>query len=93
MSLLLGKAEDIIPNLNTQFDFVFIDAGKIDYINYLKLLETKLNDRAIIIADNVISHATTVKKYLDYTNSNSSYASTIIDIDSGLEISIFSQRR
>ena len=84
-----GKAEQIIPELNKKYDFVFIDANKADYIKYLRLLINKLNDKAIIIADNVISHKESLQEYLDYINSNSAFENMILDIDSGLEISVF----
>ncbi len=90
--LHLGKAERIIPKLNKQYDFVFIDANKIDYIKYIRLLINKLNDKAIIIADNIISHKESLQEYLDYINSNSAFENMILDIDSGLEISVFKKQ-
>jgi predicted O-methyltransferase YrrM len=87
--LYFGKAEQIIPKLNKKYDFVFIDANKVDYINYAKLILKKLNDKAIIVADNVISHKESLQEYLDYTKSNSAFESMLLDIDSGLEISVY----
>ncbi len=92
ITLHLGKAENIIPNLNKTFDLVFIDAGKIGYINYIKLLETKLSHNALIIADNVISHRSTTKDYLDYINSRDYYENVELEIDSGLELSFYKYR-
>ena len=89
VKLHFGKAERIIPKLNKQYDFVFIDANKVDYINYVKLLINKLNDKAIIVADNVISHKESLQEYLDYINSDSAFESMTLDIDSGLKISVF----
>lgn len=84
-----GKAEQIIPKLNKKYDFVFIDANKVDYINYIKLILKKLNDKAFIVADNIISHKESVQEYLDYIKSNSAFESMSLDIDSGLEISVY----
>ncbi len=89
VKLHFGKAERIIPKLNKQYDSVFIDANKADYINYIKLLINKLNDKAIIVADNVISHKESLQEYLDYIKSDSAFESMTLDIDSGLEISVF----
>jgi predicted O-methyltransferase YrrM len=89
INLYFGKAECIIPKLNKNYDFVFIDANKADYIKYIRLLINKLNDKAIIIADNIISHKESLQEYLDYINSNSVFENMILDIDSGLEISVF----
>mgnify|MGYP005849096297 CR=1 FL=1 len=50
----LGKAEDIIPNLNCKFDLVFIDADKQNYSKYLNLVLPQLNSKALILSDNVL---------------------------------------
>ena len=50
----LGEAIAIIPNLNLQFDLVFIDADKENYINYFNLIVPKMNKGGIILSDNVL---------------------------------------
>jgi caffeoyl-CoA O-methyltransferase len=51
---LLGNGLDIIPTLDAPFDFVFIDADKRNYIDYLKLTVPMLSARGIIVIDNVL---------------------------------------
>ena len=51
---LKGDAKEIIPTLNTKFDFIFLDGPKGQYINYLPYLKNLLNDGGIIFADNVL---------------------------------------
>ncbi|MFC1887583.1 O-methyltransferase [Candidatus Cloacimonadota bacterium] len=89
VNLINGLAEQIIPEFLRDFNFVFIDAGKIGYIEYLKLLINKLAPGAIIIADNVISHKETVRDYLDYLNKSSLFETRTLNIGSGLEISSY----
>ena len=50
----LGNAIDIIPNLNINFDLVFIDADKENYSNYFHVIIDKLNPGGIILSDNVL---------------------------------------
>ncbi len=50
----LGEATDIIPNLDLQFDLVFIDADKENYINYFEMIVPKMNKGGIILSDNVL---------------------------------------
>lgn len=54
IELHIGNALDIIPTLDKEFDMVFIDADKENYLNYYKLLIDKLPSGAVIIADNVL---------------------------------------
>ncbi len=42
--------------LHYKWDIVFIDADKINYIAYFKMVFDRLNQGGIIIADNVLFH-------------------------------------
>lgn len=50
----LGSGLDIIPTLKGPFDFVFIDADKRNYIDYLKLTVPLLSPQGIIVLDNAL---------------------------------------
>ena len=50
----LGEAVDIIPTLDMQFDLVFIDADKENYIHYFEMIVPKMNKGGIILSDNVL---------------------------------------
>ncbi|MDD2635926.1 MAG: O-methyltransferase [Bacteroidales bacterium] len=49
-----GDAVKIIPELNEQFDFVFIDGDKREYLDYYQSVMSKTTENAVIIADNVL---------------------------------------
>ena len=50
----LGDALEIIPNLNTKFDLVFIDADKENYISYFNMIVPMMEKGGIILSDNVL---------------------------------------
>lgn len=50
----LGPALDIIPTLEMNFDLVFIDADKRNYLNYFHAIIEKMNPGGIILSDNVL---------------------------------------
>jgi caffeoyl-CoA O-methyltransferase len=50
----IGNALSVIPTLNTQFDLVFIDADKENYLRYYDLVIKKVNLGGYILADNVL---------------------------------------
>ena len=52
----VGDAKEIIPTLQKKWDLVFIDADKTSYIEYYNLVLPLLNDKGIIIVDNVLFH-------------------------------------
>ena len=54
--LHLGNAIEIIPQLNRNWDLVFIDADKTGYIEYYELVVPRLKPGGIILADNVLFH-------------------------------------
>ncbi len=51
---MVGDATKIIPTLTQQFDLVFIDADKSNYINYFHLIIDKIKPGGIILSDNVL---------------------------------------
>ena len=50
----IGNAVEIIPELDTQFDLVFIDADKENYSNYFDLVIEKVTTGGYLLADNVL---------------------------------------
>lgn len=54
LELKIGDALQIIGELNTEFDLIFIDAYKLDYLKYYEIAINKLRKGGLIIADNVL---------------------------------------
>ena len=54
IKMMVGNALDIIPDLNFNWDLVFIDADKENYSNYFDSVIQKVNKGGMIIADNVL---------------------------------------
>jgi len=54
IELKIGKALEIIPKLDKQWDMVFIDADKSNYLNYYKLCIDQVRKGGYILVDNVL---------------------------------------
>lgn len=51
---LHGDAVDLIPEMNHEFDLIFIDGEKEQYTEYYKICMSKLKKGGVLIADNVL---------------------------------------
>lgn len=75
IELHIGNALEIIPQLNENWDIVFIDADKENYCNYYNLLIDNMKSGSYIIADNVLWSGKVVEDY----NSLDEETKTLID--------------
>ena len=77
-TLKIGKSSDLIPSLEEQYDFVFIDHWKDLYLKDLQLLEQfgLLKQGAWVFADNVVLF--NLEDYLDYVRSSPDFKSEFI---------------
>ncbi len=78
VTCLEGDALKLIPTLEEEFDFVFIDAGKRDYLRYLQALEPKLAPGAVIVAHNAVASAGAMRDYLDHVGPDGDYDTVIV---------------
>lgn len=49
-----GDAMEIIPSLDHEYDLVFLDADKKNYLNYLEQLLPKIKTGGLLLSDNVL---------------------------------------
>lgn len=54
IDLLEGDAMEILPTLKESYDFIFMDAAKGQYINYLPEIMRLLSSGGLLVSDNVL---------------------------------------
>ena len=96
---LTGNAVDILMDLNENFDLIFIDADKENYIKYFEIVSKKLNPNGIIISDNVLwsgkvveesdgdQETNTLKKFNSLLSKDERFETIILPLRDGLSIS------
>ena len=96
---LTGNAIDILMDLNENFDLIFIDADKENYIKYFEIVSKKLNPNGIIISDNVLwsgkvveesdndQETNTLKKFNSLLSKDERFETVILPLRDGLSIS------
>ncbi len=78
VTVVEGDALKVLPALEGEFDFVFIDAAKRDYLKYLRAIEPRLKPGAVVVADNVIQFARDMQDYLDHVEHSGVYETVIV---------------
>jgi predicted O-methyltransferase YrrM len=54
IKIITGRVQDVIADINEEFDLVFIDGDKREYTEYYSIVFDKVRPGGIIIADNVL---------------------------------------
>lgn len=99
-----GEAAEVLHWLDEGFDFIFLDAAKGQYIEFLPDIMRILNKGGVLLSDNILYHGmiededkverrkiTIVKRlhmYLEEITSNPSLTTSIIPIGDGVALSV-----
>jgi caffeoyl-CoA O-methyltransferase len=86
--LIEGDAAETIPAIDDVFDVVFLDAEKDDYEQLFHAARRKVEPGAVVVADNVLSHAETLGAYTQARQSDPTLESVTVPLDRGLELSV-----
>jgi len=84
--LIEGDAFATLRGSEDVFDLVFLDAEKDDYEALFALARPLLEPGAIVVADNVLSHADTLSAYSAARQAEPAVSSVTVPLDRGLEL-------
>lgn len=81
-----GSACEVLASFdeNEKFDFVFIDACKREYVKYFEMIKPHLTSKALIVADNIISHAEKVQDFIDAVDADDEFQYEILEVPGGI---------
>ena len=86
VDLRLGDATALVRELSGPFDLVFFDADRVSAPEQLRLLLPKLTPRALLLADNALSHPREIAGYLDALSELDEFEHVVIPVGKGLSI-------
>ena len=61
ITLLAGDAMEILPTLAGEYDFIFMDAAKGQYVHFLPQVQRLLRSGGVLLSDNVMQDGTVVE--------------------------------
>ena len=102
IEIINADAEEIISKLSDRYDMIFIDASKGHYMQFFEDSRKLLDDKGIIISDNVlfrgmvasdelvkrrkITIVKRLRKYLKYINNIDGFTTTVLPVGDGVAI-------
>ena len=104
INIFFADALELDINLLKKYDLIFIDAAKAQYINFFNKYKVLLNEKGIIITDNLLFHGLVleeniesrnlrqlvnkIKKYNEWLMEQNDFDTTIYNIGDGVALSI-----
>lgn len=104
VTALCGDAGEVIETLGGEFDFIFLDCAKAQYIKYLPRLKKLLKKGGVLLADDVLLYgwitgeeevpkkrkmlARHVKEFVDAVTNDNELTTTILNTGDGLSLSV-----
>jgi predicted O-methyltransferase YrrM len=94
----LGPALDTIARLEGDFDFVFIDADKVNYVNYYEAVLPRLSTEGLIAADNTLwsgrvidesddsEDTRAIKEFNEHVRNDSGVTSVMLTVRDGVTL-------
>ena len=104
ITLICGDAGEQIKSLEGDYDFIFLDCAKVQYIKYLPHLKRLLKSGGVLLADDVLLFGYItgeeevpkkrkmlvehVREYIDAVTGDSELSTTIINVGNGIALSV-----
>lgn len=92
---VFGHSPEILPTIPGPYDFIFLDATKMEYLSYAEALVPMLRDGGLLVADNCLSHATEVENFVTYMKeyprhggTELSFRTVLLPLDNGLLVAL-----
>ena len=92
VDLQCGDATEVVATLPGPFDFVIFDADRKSAPEQLKILVPKLQSRALVLADNALSHPAEIAEYIKMVESLNEFQHAVVPIGKGLSVGFYSAK-
>lgn len=84
VTVVAGSAYKALKSLKGPVDFAFLDGTKQEYLGYLDRLRPLLADHAIVVADNLLSHADELAEFRASMESDPHFDTVVLSVGMGL---------
>lgn len=93
VTVMPGSAYKVLRTLPGPWDLAFLDATKREYVGYLDLVCPKLAPRALLTADNLLSHAGELAEFRARIAADPLIEATVLPVGMGLLVGWYDSAR
>jgi len=90
VDLRSGDATELVATLPGPFDFVLFDADRKSAPEQLKNLLPKLEQKALVLADNALSHPAEIADYIRMVEGLREFQHVVVPVGKGLSVAFYS---
>ncbi|MCA9954256.1 MAG: O-methyltransferase [Anaerolineales bacterium] len=83
ISLIESNAVDFFQQLKQQFDIIFLDADRSQYMLFAAEVIAALKPGGLLIIDNAVSHESELANFIDHIKSQSIFTTSLIPVGKG----------
>jgi predicted O-methyltransferase YrrM len=84
VNLVLSDAGTFMRSqFNAEFDFIFVDSEREQYVNWWSELRRVLTPGGVIVVDNAVSHAHQMAEFTELVNTTPSFITSLIQVGNG----------
>lgn len=89
VTVLSGSAYRILQDLRGPWDLAFIDGTKQEYVGYLERMLPKFSPKALLVADNLLSHADELADFHARVHAHPHLDATVLPVGTGLLVALY----
>lgn len=86
VTMIETDASEFLKSFDKQIDFLFLDAMKREYVNYIKLAERNIPIGALLVADDVVTWRRKLDEFFEYIENSGKYKIQVLELGHGLLI-------
>jgi predicted O-methyltransferase YrrM len=88
ITIVIEDGLDAARKLPGYWDYVLLDAAKAQNLPIFKELLPRLNVGAIVLTDNILTHAEETKEFVEFVRNHFDLASGTLAVGNGVEVTI-----
>lgn len=91
VTVVPGSAYKVLKDLPGPWDFAFLDGTKQEYLGYLDRILLKFAPRAVLVADNLLSHPEELQGFSEAVAADPRFDATVLPIGMGLLVAVYEE--